>query len=175
MPLLDSIFRGAVFLHIVRDGRDVACSYRELARRQLKGDFVPRLPNAIREIAAEWHANVVGVLDALHDLAPKRVLTIRFEDLVRDAEPSLRRVCGFLGEEFDPIMLEYHRVNREEGLEPSVLLPWKEKTLRPPVRDAVGRFRGELTDAEAAEFERIAGAALSRCGYSLQHELPASQ
>ena len=39
-------------------------------------------------------------------------MEIRYEDLVRDTEPALRRVCEFIELEFDPVMLELPRARR---------------------------------------------------------------
>jgi hypothetical protein len=36
---------------------------------------------------------------------PDRYLLVRFEDMIRDPEGTVRRVCGSLGEDFDPAML----------------------------------------------------------------------
>ena len=35
------------------------------------------------------------------------MLTIRYEDLLRDYEPTVRRICDFIDEDFDPAFLDY--------------------------------------------------------------------
>jgi hypothetical protein len=59
------IFPDAVFLHLVRDGRDVACSYRELAKRELKSKYAPDLPSDVVGIATEWRDNLSLARDDL--------------------------------------------------------------------------------------------------------------
>lgn len=162
---IHSIFPDALFLHIVRDGRDVACSCRELGRRNLIGPYAPSLPTEIEQIAQMWQDGITSVLKAGEELGVGMIHELRFEDLVLDTEPSLRRVCAFLGEEFDARVLDYYKANREKELEPTALLPWKEKTLMPPQADVVGRHLRDLTAEEQEAFEDVCRALLERYGY----------
>ncbi|WBB64142.1 sulfotransferase [Streptomyces sp. WMMC500] len=50
---------------------------------------------------------------------------VRYEDLTTDPEGVLRSICGFLGIEYEPEMLDYG--TREEGELPKGLGDWKEK------------------------------------------------
>ena len=43
-------------------------------------------------------------------------LLVRYEQLVSDTEATLRRVCEFVGEPFDPVMLEHHKTERAKAL-----------------------------------------------------------
>lgn len=38
-----------------------------------------------------------------------RVLTLRYEDLVRDASTHVEEICSFIGVDYDPVMLDYGR------------------------------------------------------------------
>lgn len=42
-------------------------------------------------------------------MADKAFLQVRYEDLLANPEQELRRICGFLSEEFSPVMLAYYR------------------------------------------------------------------
>jgi Sulfotransferase family len=55
---LATLFPSAGFVHIVRDGRDVAASYRALSTLSAGSKYAPRLPTAIAEIAADWISGV---------------------------------------------------------------------------------------------------------------------
>ncbi len=166
---LDTLFPQAVFVHIVRDGRNVACSYKKLHATSFTSPYAPKLPWKIEEIADEWQANNDKIEAGLAELAPERGVSIRFEDLVVDPEATLRSLCAALTEAFDPAMLDYHRTNASQQLEPAELLPWKQKTLRPLIRSEVDRFRRELEPGEVAAFEDVAGDALERYGYRGTH------
>lgn len=167
---LDALFPRAFFVHIVRDGRNVACSYKQLHTAALESRYAPRLPWEIEDIAGEWMAHNDKIAAGLAKLAPERSRRIRFEDLVVDTENQLRALCEALGEEFDPAMLDYHRTNARQELEPAELMAWKKKTLQPPIRSEVDRFRRELDADEIAAFEKAAGGVLKRYGYQVSHD-----
>ena len=166
---IDAIFPRAFFVHIVRDGRNVACSYKDLHAAHIESRYAPRLPWKAADVAGDWQAANAKIDAACRELDAARVFRIRFEDLVTDTEASLRALCEALGEDFDPAMLDYHRQNARQELEPAELLPWKRKTLQPPIPAEVDRFRRELERDEIAAFERVAGATLEQYGYPLTH------
>ena len=162
---LHAMYPRAFYVHLVRDGRNVACSYKDLHRRQIDSVYAPKLPFEIEEIARQWSGNNRKIGGELERLAPGRSYCLRFEDLVVEPESQLRVLCEALGEAYDPAMLEYHLRNRERQLEPSEMMAWKRKTLRPPMASEVARYRDELSAAERAAFERVAGEILQRHGY----------
>lgn len=165
IALLDTMFPQARFVHIVRDGRNVACSYRRLNNRDMDSPYAPRLPYAVADIAQEWLKNLEKVRAAFSAMSRTRVYELRLEDLVEEPEKQLERLCAFLGEPFDPGMLDYHRKNKEDELEPATFLQWKEKTLKPPLREGRNEYASELTRGQVAEFEAAAGKMLAEYGY----------
>jgi len=162
---LDRLFPDCRFVHIVRDGRDVACSYREIADREDRGVYAPRLPYDIESIAAEWSENVRAVDDRLSAMPERRALTIRYEDLVRRPDRELGDVCRLLEVDFDGDMLNFGVENVRLGLEPPELLAWKARTTQPISASNVGRYRHVLSETEITAFERAVGGTLTRFGY----------
>src|SRR5690606_14260941 len=55
---LPQIWNDASFIHLVRDGRDVACSYLEVGQLASTSPYKPRFPKELSEIAREWSLNV---------------------------------------------------------------------------------------------------------------------
>jgi len=163
--LLAGIYPGARFLHIVRDGRDVACSYREVMSLQTRSPYAPSVPTEIRQIAREWTGNIENVELFLSEIPPNLSKVIKYEDLVCHPESVLSDICEWLGILFDGSMLEYHNENRRLGLEPGQLLDWKKKTLEPVSVSSVGRYLSLLSTDEIHEFEVLAKAVLVRYGY----------
>lgn len=86
-------FPTSKFIHIVRDGRDVALSLRRTGWTPAFGD------DPLRQLlwAAEiWEATVDHV-DPYADRLDGRFLTVRYEDLVRDTRPLLDTLSEFVG------------------------------------------------------------------------------
>jgi hypothetical protein len=159
---LARLYPCATFLHVVRDGRDVVCSYRDVG--DLSGRDAPRLPRGIVAAAQHWRENLVEIRRALAALAPGRSQEIRYEDLVRDPYRSLEEVCFVLGEPFDEAMLEFQA--RSVRTEPKRFEAWKWRTREPLSTEPVGRFRRDLVAEDLLAFECVAGDMLAAYGYA---------
>lgn len=96
------VFPDAVFVGIVRHPGAVAASLR----KNFHYDFT----QAVRY----WSTTNLALVRGGAELGA-RFLLCRYEDLVQQTEPVLREVVGFLGEPWDPGLLEHHRVQRERG------------------------------------------------------------
>jgi len=110
------LWPAARFIHLVRDGRDVA---RSCVGMGWAGNV---WYGAQRWIDAEalWDAFAPRI-----DAA--RRLELRYEDLIRDPERELARVCRFLGADYDPRMLEYAQDSSYARPDPSLIGQWKKK------------------------------------------------
>jgi hypothetical protein len=161
----DEMFRYCNFLHIVRDGRDVASSYKKVNQKNINTEYAPNLPSEIRDIAEEWSQNIKSINSSLRKVNSERKYELRYEDLVRGPHIELKKVCNFLGEEFDNKMLKYHRKNKEKKQEPKEFLKWKRKTLEPPSNDRVGVYREDLTQDERHTFNQISAPILEKYDY----------
>jgi len=106
------LFPGARFIHIVRDGRDVALSQRQISWCS---------SNSFR-LAEDWAHKTTLCHKVGRVLGPDQYLELRYEELVRDPEPVLRQVCDFLGEPFDAQMLHYHETAK--NVVPGDSLKW---------------------------------------------------
>jgi len=149
-------------IYIVRDGRDVACSYKDLASKKYDSIYAPKLPSEIKEIATEWLNNNRLIKHEVDNGA----LLIRYEDLLHSPEVELNKVCEVLGLTYSSQLLNYHINNRIQEQEPKEFLQWKSKTLSPPDQGNIGKYRNILTKEEIQTFECIAGELLEEFGYS---------
>jgi hypothetical protein len=169
LPAIQKLLPEARFIHIVRDGRDAAVSLRERW-------FSPGRDIAVQ--AAFWRDHVMA---ARRDgRACRHFLEVRFEDLVRDPEPVLRRICGFIALELRPEMLRYperaaqrlEEHGARHTADGAVLVSREERSRqqiysqRPPDPAKIGVWRRELSAEEARRFEEIAGDLLAVYGYT---------
>lgn len=154
MPVIARLFPESRFVHVVRDGRDVALSY-------LKTDFGPE---DLSEGALYWKRRVSRGRATGAVLGPDRYMELRYEDLVQDPEPIVRAVSAFIEIEFDEQMLHFHEAGdriRSETAHPSV-----HTNLSRPISAATSDWRSEMSTGEAAVFDVLAGRTLEQFGYA---------
>jgi Sulfotransferase family len=168
MPLIERALPEARFVHVIRDGRDVALSVLDRTVRDLTA----------ADVARRWQKKIAK---ARND-APKlhHYMELRYEDLILDTEPVLRRVCEFIKLDFDPAMLEYHERaekrleemarplpgdGRAQHLSVERRLATHAMTTKPPSADRVARWRTQMSAEDRAAFEEVAGELLDELGY----------
>lgn len=162
-----ALYSKARFLHIVRDGRDVACSYREVMAANSNSPYAPKLHTDISDVALEWSMNVMKIELVMKALPRAQAMTIKYEDLVVDAQETLQRVCKWLDLIFEPEMLSFYIKNKESNLEPELTMDWKKRTVQPISDQTIGRYKYELNRDEILEFESVASKALKSFSYDL--------
>jgi hypothetical protein len=163
----------ARFIHLIRDGRDAGLSHN--ARIVSRGVREP-LPAA--DLAHRWVVRIEKAREVAARLTG--YLELRYEDLVTDPEPALRKACELIELDYDPTMLDYHRhaekrLQEMAGELPAVAgRPAREAgervaahamATKPPSRERIARWKEEMSPADQAEFEATAGELLSELGY----------
>lgn len=156
-------FPHAVFLHLVRDGRDVVCSLRtHPSERLVDGVAVPVVSrNSIASCCRSW------VQETSYGMALRghpRYRELRYKELVGDPERTVRDLCRFIGEDFASTMIE----GRSRPGPPSRLLANANAAGAITV-DRLGRWRRELSAGERRLFVHLAGARLRELGYVENH------
>ena len=166
MQQIHEVLPEAAFIHVVRDGRDVATSYRGLW-------FGPG--HDPRAAAMHW-AWRVGRIRQQAEFVP-RYMEVRYEELVTDTEAVLRRICAFCELTFAPEQLRAHE--RAAGrlaelgdlVTPAGVRTEAQRrgihklTERPPDPSRIGRWRTAMSREEVSAFEAVAGPLLEALGY----------
>jgi hypothetical protein len=149
-------FPTARFVHMVRDGRAVACSLRASRAHRLHVRF------GARRYARDTQRGL-----ALERAHPERVIRVRYEDLVEQPGPTLRGVCTFLD-------LQHEAQMEDPVVDGDLLLTPMERrsghharTLEPIRPTSVHAWQSELTDVEVQLIELEAAPALAALGYPL--------
>ncbi len=171
---VERVLPEAHFVHLIRDGRDVALS----AREAWAGPDSP-----ISGHARHWRKAVKRGRSAGRDRT--RYLEVRYEDLVHDPEEELRRVCSFCGLRYADGMLRYYESAEErlselgdkvlpggDTLRREARLGFQARTAAPPQPQRAGRWRREMSAADRTEFEAVAGDLLDDLGYELAAKTP---
>ena len=154
------------FIHMIRDGRDVACSLRHHPKEKIINGRPTRVQtdNPIEKCATRWlNDTSAGLAFRGHPL----YLEVRYEDLVHEPEAELRRVCEFVGEEFDTVMLD-PEPPRYAAMGAGRLVN-NENVVQPVSSRSIGRWQRDLSPGERQVFVDIAGELLIVTGYVADH------
>jgi hypothetical protein len=161
---IKNIWPEASFIQLVRDGRDVACSYKDLKNMVSDSPYKPKLSDQIVDIANEWTINNTNINNFINQPDVKGY-SLRYEDLICNTKVELEKLCSFLEVHYDPMMLEYYKLTSHD--EPQETMDWKKKTLTPPDTENVGRFINILSAEEVSTFNLIAEKVLLKFNYKI--------
>lgn len=168
MKLIQRALPEARFVHVIRDGRDVALSVLDRTVRDLTA----------ADVARRWQKKITKAREDSPKL--RHYTEVRYEDLILDTEPVLRGVTEFIELPWDDAMLAYHERSGERLREMARALPGDgraqelsverrmathEMTTRPPSAERVARWRTQMSAEQRAEFEAVAGELLTELGY----------
>jgi hypothetical protein len=156
----------AKYIHLIRDGRDVACSFKDLGAKKMSSKYAPKLPTEISEIAKRWQENIAFLTDFKAKQIQKNTITVRYEDLLLNTEQEVKRLMEFLGLEFQAEMLAYYHQDTKD-IEPAEFFQWKEKLKKPPDVSNIGKYKSQLSTAEILKFNEIARKELAEFNYSI--------
>jgi hypothetical protein len=153
-------FPDARFIHIVRDGRDVALSHET---------YLYGTRNTL-DCAQSWASAVTTNLKMGAMIASDRYCVVKYEDLVNDSERVLRNICEFIGLTYDPQMLTYYDMV-EAKIPKSKRSLWPELG-SPPNDSKAYQWKAAMSEAKRVVFEREAGSLLRRLGYETYLNVP---
>lgn len=159
MPQVAAVLPEARFIHIVRDGRDVALSWRQTW-------FAPS--RDVPELVRRWAEMILAARTKAEGLPYLEVL---YSELILQPEATLRSICDFIELDFHPAMLNYHqhsavrlkehgtRYNSHGALlvshEQRLKQQWR--TMTPLDSSRLGQWRQALSESEIVACDRYAG------------------
>lgn len=150
---LGALFPEARFVHLVRDGRDVALSWME----------APFGPHTLAGAASEWRERLERGRAAGRELGPDRYREFRYEDLVAEPDATLRSIEAYLGLPAVPVRADHRRSA------PRVITetrhPGQHHRVTEPVRTGVRDWRSQMRGSDVEVFEFLAGGTLRSFGY----------
>lgn len=160
---LDYIWRHfphAKFIHMIRDGRDVVCSMVS-QRERLRHEGRPiRFEGTLDSRIRTWRRYVsAGIAWRGHE----NYLEIRYEDLVSNPKAVIGRVLDFVGEPWSDDVLCADAVQRQR--KQKIEEYGTPEVHHPIFRKSIGRWRKDLSEAEARLCWRRAGDLLENLGY----------
>jgi len=148
----------ALFVHIIRDGRDIALSLRKMQ------GFNPfpwsRKPRSLEETALYWEWMVHKGRSAGHAI-PRDYAEIRYEDLVSDPRGTLKRLRDFLHHDLDYDRIQSTGLGRISETNSSFREEAADADFNP-----VERWKERLSGEQVAALEWHVGKTLEEVGYA---------
>ncbi|MFZ3265297.1 MAG: sulfotransferase [Terriglobales bacterium] len=155
----------AIFLHMIRDGRDIALSLKKMEGfAPLPWDHSPT--NGLLATALYWEW-MIHQGRARGGKFPADYIEIRYEDLVTNPRETLARLGGFIDHDLDYDRIQSASLGRLSETNSSFREEGKDK-IKP-----LGRWKERLTHADVAALEAMVGKCLEENGYELS--LPAAE
>lgn len=155
VPQILENFPNAQFICITRDGRDACATSLESAFGA----------GNIYGAAYTWNAANTFVKPFREELSSDTWMDVAYEQLVRQPLEILQQVCDFLGEAYDPQMLEFYRT-------PTGVARGKQRDHAPlgqAVSDKyVGIYRHLLSIRDQQIYAAVAGETHLELGYDLE-------
>jgi hypothetical protein len=157
---LKSEIPNALFLHIIRDGRDIALSLKKM------GGFSP-LPWDRGETASlvatalywEWMVRNGRARGAKF---PADYYEVHYEDLIMEPHETLNEMGAFLDHDLDYDRIQKAGLGRVSSTNSSFREEGSQEKLHP-----LGRWKERLSRSNVAAIERAVGKCLEQTGYEL--------
>jgi protein-tyrosine sulfotransferase len=164
LDFLLKLYHDSKYIHIIRDGRDSACSLVEnsssIFGNEIDGFGKLNHLNAMRR----WYEWEIKIRSAFKENEIKPV-SLRYEELVGNPVEVLKAVCSGIGVEFEPEMLAYQKHEHE-------LPDWEAGSydLKKRKKDidtkSIGRWRERFSKYEIKKVDDLYGTFLKDIGYS---------
>lgn len=146
------LYPDMLFVNVVRDPRAQVASMN----RAIIHDF-DSLLNAQTWLKAHRAS------DHVQQRWPDRVLTIRYEDFLSRQQATLEQICGFLGIDFLPQMLDV--TGSQEAKQISQLSALWASNCYAPIAANADKFKQQLTTQDINVIETLTGEYMDRYGY----------
>lgn len=151
MNQLLTMYPNARIVHIIRDPRGVVAS-------MIKAPFTGNdaLTNSIK-----WRMDI-EYSQTFRNNHSDNYLELKYEKLTYDAAKELTRVCRFIGEDYNPRMLDFYRTAHSYVKDE----PWKKSTSDAVHGSSTDKWKKQLTGSQIYIIEIIAGPLMDKLGYA---------
>lgn len=151
-------FPNLQIIHIIRDGRDCALSWKQSRVG----------PKHIYLTAKGWVKHLEEVDKLKNVIDQNSFFEFRYEELLLNTQQALKDMCSFLGEEYAPEMLNFYKDNAVYKTDKQNL----KNLARPIISSNTEKWRTQMTERQLRIFEAVAGSTLERYGYHTELENP---
>lgn len=145
------------YIHLIRDGRDVALSFR----KAIVGE------KHIYYLAKQWREDQELSNYYVEKFGAESVIRVKYEDLLRQPQQEIQRICQFIGLEYSNNILKFYesqdsKITAESGE------MWHNLS-KPLMKNNFNKYKKELQPEDIDLFEKVAGKLLLEYGYELEN------
>lgn len=145
-----------LYIHLYRDGRDVACSFK----KAIVGE------KHVYHIANQWRNNQESCLKLKEKVGCERFIQLSYENLIHFPEDEMKRLSSFLNIEFKPKVFDFYK--SKESHNTAVAGKMWANVAKPILKTNSNKYKKELSEMEIGIFEKQAGEMLQKLAYNLE-------
>ena len=148
---ISTVFPHSKFIHIIRDGRDVASSYLKMERY-----------DNILEAANRW-INSIDLAQSFGSKIKDNYMEIRYEDLVTSPKDVIKNTCDFLDINYDSKMLDHTKQVEKLG---DTDKSHHSNLSKPISSESIGKWKNNLSESDQESITKLLHKHLHRLGYA---------
>ena len=161
--VLARFFPASRHIHIVRDGRDVACSLVTMDWRGADGQKL-WYTQSIEAAAEYWRQVVESALAQADVVGKEQCRRVHYESLIREPRQRMQSLLDWLREPWDEAVLDEAR---RKGMMNAEISESSSVQVGEAINHrAVGRWKKEMSAPDRETFHRVAGPLLQSLGYA---------
>uniref|UniRef100_UPI0032167D1E sulfotransferase family protein n=1 Tax=uncultured Draconibacterium sp. TaxID=1573823 RepID=UPI0032167D1E len=145
-----------LYIHLYRDGRDVACSFK----KAIVGE------KHVYHIANQWKNNQESCLALKEKVGSDRYIQLSYENLIHSPEEEMKKLSQFLNIQFNPNVFDFYK--SEESKNTAVAGKMWANVTKPILKTNFNKYKKELSELEVGIFEKLAGTILEKLDYRLE-------
>ena len=146
---ISTVFPHSKFIHIIRDGRDVASSYLKMERY-----------DNILEAANRW-INSIDLAQSFGSKIKDNYMEIRYEDLVTSPKDVIKNTCDFLDINYDSKMLDHTKQVEKLG---DTDKSHHSNLSKPISSESIGKWKNNLSESDQESITKLLHKHLHRLG-----------
>ncbi len=153
--IINEMFPDAKFIHMVRDPRAGVFSMEQVW-------FFPE--DVIFNALSRHKHMTVGRATLENSVPKKRILTLRYEDLVADPMANVRQICEFIGEKFEDQMMTYYK-GAGKHMRSDAAAGFNASATKPISASGQDKWKAGLSRSDIAAIELISEQEMEEFGY----------
>ncbi len=152
--LIDRVFPGARYIHMLRDGRDAVSS---AVKAKMFG-------GSVEAACEQWLMRVRNARELGDKIGSPRYMELRYEDLAFDPQSAVQWICTFLGVEFEKQMMDNSETFKKMG--DTTALDHHAAVGLPVNTGSIGKWKERLTPRQIELMKPLLRDELKSTGYN---------